>query len=91
MKKLSARMLAARRRREQRHFDRVVAVVGSKSAIARELDVTVQAVQWWRKKDVPPNRCRQLEALCRGVVQCEQLREDYAETEQRPFRRRAGA
>jgi DNA-binding transcriptional regulator YdaS (Cro superfamily) len=79
MKKLSARMLAARRRREIKQFDRVVAVVGSKSAISRALGVTVQAVQWWRKDGVPPNRCAQLYRLSGGLVQCEQLREDFGQ------------
>lgn len=84
-------MWAARRRREQKAIDKVVAEVGSQSAIGRALGVTPQAVQWWRKHGVPPARCRQIERLCAGVVQCEQLREDYEDRHDRPFRRQAGA
>jgi DNA-binding transcriptional regulator YdaS (Cro superfamily) len=89
MKKLSARMLAARRRREQRHLKKVFAYVGSQSALARAFDIKPQAVQQWLKKGVPPKRLRPLERLTRGLVQCEQLREDYVE-EDRPYRQ-AGA
>lgn len=79
MKKLSARMLAARRRREQRHFDRVVAVVGSQSEIARSLVVTPQAVQLWRKDGVPLSRCKELADLTGNVVRPDQLLETYVE------------
>jgi DNA-binding transcriptional regulator YdaS (Cro superfamily) len=79
MKKLSARMLAARLRRERRHLDRAIEHVGSQSELARLLGVSPQAVRQWYTNEtgVPPRRCPQIERLTRGKVMCEQLREEF--------------
>jgi DNA-binding transcriptional regulator YdaS (Cro superfamily) len=78
MKKLSARMLAARLRRERSFLDRAVAEVGSQSELARRLGISPQAIQQWYRNatGVPPLRCPQIERLTGGLVLCEQLRED---------------
>lgn len=88
MKKLSARTRAARQRRQAQALDHACAHFGSKSALARALGVSPQAVQFWFKRIVPIERCAPIELATRGAVQCEQLREDYRVLEVRPYRRR---
>lgn len=88
MKKLSARMLAARRRRQAEALATAVARFGSKSALARTLAVSPQAVQQWAIKQVPLERCAPIELVTAGMVQCEELREDYRVLEVRPYRHR---
>lgn len=91
MKKLSARMLAARRRREAAALQRAAADIGSQSALARMFDITPQAVQAWLRKGVPLDRCASIELATKGAVQCEELYEDYHLLEQRPYRRKPAA
>lgn len=87
MKKLSARMRAARRHREQTALALAAADAGSYSALARQLRISPQAVQQWAKKGVPLRRCSAIERACHGAVQCEQLNEEYNLVEERPYRR----
>jgi DNA-binding transcriptional regulator YdaS (Cro superfamily) len=89
MKKISARMRAARRRREQESLAIAAAEAGSYSALARQIGVSPQAVQQWAKKRVPVRRCSGIERASCGAVQCEQLNEDYNLVEDRPYRRPA--
>jgi DNA-binding transcriptional regulator YdaS (Cro superfamily) len=91
MKALSLRMRTARRRRENQHLDRAVAHSGSKSALGRQVGVSYQAIQSWYKERVPLERCPQVETATGGVVQCEQLREDYSLLAARPYRKRPQA
>lgn len=87
MKNMSARQRAARRRRERQFLDRAIAICGSKSALARAIGVSYQAVQTWCKDRVPLERCPGVELATRGAVQCEQLREDYRALDDRPYRK----
>lgn len=66
---------------------RAVALCGSMSALGRLLSVTPQAVQLWCQTRVPMSRCREIEEVTLGAVQCEELREDYNLLEVRPYRR----
>lgn len=86
MRKLTPRISAAARRRETKALDLAVAHCGSLSSLARRLKVSYQAVQGWYVTRVPLARCRQIERLTTGAVQCEQLRADYRQLEDRPFR-----
>lgn len=86
MKKLSARMRAARQRREHKALTAAIAQFGSITALARALGVTYQAVQDWFRKRVPLERCPQIELMTCGRVQCEQLREDFTALSVRPYR-----
>jgi DNA-binding transcriptional regulator YdaS (Cro superfamily) len=86
MKKLSARMRAARRHREQGFLEVAANQAGSFSALARELGVSPQAVHQWLKKGTPVRRCSGIERACEGVAQCEQLNEAYNLVEVRPYR-----
>lgn len=81
-------MQAARRRRELGHLERAIAWVGSASALARQVGVSAQAVQYWKRAGVPPLRCRQIELVTGRQVKCAELREDYVSVPLRRQRRR---
>lgn len=56
---------------------RAVAILGSQSAFARAIGVTQGAVwQWLNGKQFPADRCAAVERETRGLVTCEQLRDD---------------
>lgn len=84
---MSTRQRAARRRRERQFLDRAIDYWGSKSALARALGVSYQAVQTWCRDGVPLERCPEVERATCGAVQCEQLREDYRALDDRPYRK----
>lgn len=86
MRKISERQVAERRAREWVALDNVRLAVGSKTALARALGISYQAVQHWYNNGVPVERCAALETLTHGTVQCEQLREDYRSLTERPYR-----
>jgi DNA-binding transcriptional regulator YdaS (Cro superfamily) len=79
----------AQLRRERAALRRAIACKGSMAALAAAIDkdLTYQAVQTWLKKGVPYNRCRAIERVTHGMVQCEELREGYQELYDRPYRR----
>jgi DNA-binding transcriptional regulator YdaS (Cro superfamily) len=54
--------------------DRAISEFKSLSDMARQLDVSYQVIQSWRKnKSVPPQYCPPIERLTNGKVRCEQL------------------
>lgn len=56
-------------------FDAVVACVGSQAALAARLGVTQQAVSWWRKSGVFPEKyCADIERITGGRVSRQMLR-----------------
>lgn len=56
-------------------FDAVVACVGSQAALAARLGVTQQAVSWWRKSGVFPEKyCADIERITAGRVSRQMLR-----------------
>lgn len=56
-------------------FDAVVACVGSQAALASRLGVTQQAVSWWRKSGVFPEKyCADIERITAGRVSRQMLR-----------------
>lgn len=56
-------------------FDAVLACVGSQSALAERLGVTQQAVSWWRKSGVFPEKyCADIERITGGRVSRQVLR-----------------
>lgn len=56
-------------------FDAVVACVGSQAALAARLGVTQQAVSWWRKSGVFPEKyCADIERITAGRVSRQALR-----------------
>lgn len=83
----SKRQSEARKAREWFALDAVVEFCGSKTELGRRFGVSYQAVQHWYDKGVPLEHCAPMETLTRGAIQCEQLREDYCELNQRPYRR----
>jgi DNA-binding transcriptional regulator YdaS (Cro superfamily) len=88
MKKiLSKRQQDIIRSREWVALDTVVKRVGSKTKLGAMLDVSYQAVQNWYTSRVPLEHCPLMETFTRGEVQCEQLRDDYRDLDQRPYRK----
>jgi DNA-binding transcriptional regulator YdaS (Cro superfamily) len=62
-------------------IDRAIAEFDSLSHMARELGITYQFIQDWRKKGrVPPEYCPAVERLTAGKIRCEELndRVDWA-------------
>jgi DNA-binding transcriptional regulator YdaS (Cro superfamily) len=50
---------------------------GSLANMARQLEVSHQVIQGWRKQArVPPQHCPRIERLLEGAVRCEQLNDD---------------
>jgi DNA-binding transcriptional regulator YdaS (Cro superfamily) len=66
-----------------RRFDSIVAAcaaVGGQAAMARLLGVTPAAVGHWCSgvRQVPAERCPEIERATKGAVRCEELRPDVA-------------
>lgn len=59
-------------------LDRAIKFCGSKSALARELDVShVTVLQWEQERyRIPPERAKQVEQITGGLVRREKLRPD---------------
>ena len=59
-------------------FDKALEIVGGPSKLAAQLNVTVQAVCFWRdeKRQLPAEHCPSIERATDGVVRCEELRPD---------------
>lgn len=59
-------------------ISRAISIVGSASALAKELGVTPQAVCFWRDGDrqIPADICPSIERITKRDVQCEELRPD---------------
>jgi DNA-binding transcriptional regulator YdaS (Cro superfamily) len=76
-------------RRERATLLRAIACCGGIAALAAaiEPDLSYQAVQGWLERRVPLDRCPAIERVTRGMVQCEELREDYRDLNDRPYRR----
>lgn len=55
-----------------------ITAMGGLGALAEALEVTTAAVGQWRDgvRQVPAERCVQIESLTHGAVRCEQLRPD---------------
>lgn len=60
------------------HIQRAIDQLGSVTALAGGLEVSVQAVCFWRdgKRTIPADKCPSIERLTGGVVRCEELRPD---------------
>ncbi|WP_027390550.1 transcriptional regulator [Chrysiogenes arsenatis] len=55
-------------------LDKVFKITGSKSALARLLDISPAAISQWDK--VPLPHCFTIEKITNGQVRCEELRPD---------------
>lgn len=79
------------RRREQAALRRAIACKGGMAALAAAVDpgLSYQAVQGWLENGVPVERCAAIERATRGMIQCEELREDYVLLYDRPYRGQA--
>lgn len=59
-------------------LDRAIALVGSPTALADAVGVSLQAVSKWRKNgQVPTERCAAVEKACKGLVTRAELRPDH--------------
>jgi DNA-binding transcriptional regulator YdaS (Cro superfamily) len=58
-------------------IEQAIRAAGGIPVVARECDVSIQAVHKWVKRGIaPPERCRRLEELSHGQVTRYQLRPD---------------
>lgn len=57
-------------------LERAIAILGTPSALARELGITPWAVSKWNKQRPPKDRCLAIEKATQGQVTAEQLRPD---------------
>lgn len=57
-------------------LERAIEAAGGLSALADKIKATPQAVNNWRERGVPPERCRDIEAAVDGTVTCHDLRPD---------------
>lgn len=57
-------------------IDAAAQIVGSKAKLAKELNVSRQAINNWRITKVPSDRCPSIERITKGKVLCEKLRPD---------------
>lgn len=58
----------------EKAIDRAIGQFKSLSEMARQLDVTYQAIQDWRNRNyVPAEHCPSIERLTGGKVRCEEL------------------
>lgn len=98
MKKISARdekVISAKIKRQGIVLRRACTAVGGITKMAVRLsillkhDISYQSVQHWIKRGIPQDRVVPVEIACGGVVQCEELFEDYAVVTHRPFQRAA--
>lgn len=55
---------------------KAIDALGSQAELARKLDVSDMAVSQWKKRGVPPERCRDIEAATGGAVTRYELRPD---------------
>jgi len=53
-----------------------IAAAGGISEFTKHLGITPKAVSEWRKRGVPPTRCREIEAIVQGKVTRYELRPD---------------
>jgi DNA-binding transcriptional regulator YdaS (Cro superfamily) len=60
------------------HVQRAIESQGSVAALARQLNVTTQAVCFWRdgKRKIPAEKCIEIERITDRSVRCEDLRPD---------------
>lgn len=57
-------------------LDKAIRIAGSQSKLAARLGVTRQHISNWRRRGVPPIRCREIEAATDGEVTCYDLLPD---------------
>lgn len=57
-------------------FEKAIKIAGSKSALARNLDITPWALSKWNFDKIPEDRCIPIEKFTKGKVRAEQLRPD---------------
>ena len=64
----------------QTAIERACDAVGGKAALAQMIDVSPQAVHQWTQglRQVPAERCPEIERATSGSVRCEELRPDVA-------------
>ncbi|HCV3140837.1 TPA: helix-turn-helix domain-containing protein [Acinetobacter baumannii] len=55
---------------------KAIQIVGSKSALARELKITPWALSKWNFEKIPEARCLPIEKITDGKVTAEELRPD---------------
>ena len=57
-----------------------IEAIGSQSKLAKALNCTPQVVHnWLQRRNIPAERCIDIERASGGVVTCEQLRPDLAD------------
>ena len=57
-------------------LDAAVRELGSQGKLAKALGVTAMAVSQWRRRGIPVERCRDIEAATHGAVTVHDLRPD---------------
>ena len=57
-------------------FEKAIKIAGSKSALARNLDITPWALSKWNFDKIPEDRCLLIEEITQKEVKAEQLRPD---------------
>jgi DNA-binding transcriptional regulator YdaS (Cro superfamily) len=61
---------------ESEALAQAIRIIGSASALARELGISKGAISQWKR--VPADHCPDIESLTKGEVVCEQLRPDVS-------------
>ena len=56
--------------------DRAIELIGGVTVMATKLNTTPQVIWNWRKRGVPADRCRDVEAATNGIVTRHELRPD---------------
>lgn len=60
----------------EKAFAKAVQIAGSKSALAKKLEITPWALCKWNPEKIPEDRCLAIEDLTNGEVKAEELRPD---------------
>ncbi|SPL72297.1 transcriptional regulator [Acinetobacter stercoris] len=60
----------------EKAFAKAVKLAGSKSALAKKLEITPWALSKWNPERIPDDRCLAIEDLTNGEVKAEELRPD---------------
>ncbi len=58
-------------------LEKIIAIAGSQTALAKELGIQQQAIsEWLQKGTIPPHRVLKLEEIVKGAVTRHELRPD---------------
>lgn len=70
--------LSMKKSSENHPIERAISIAGGISAMARSLGVSAPTVHQWKSggRQVPAERCPEIERITNGAVTCEELRPD---------------